>query len=77
MPSTSSVISENIQEKFHIYCSIRFFAYNLNWAMDARVLFPIVRWSGCIYVKGFYNLMSVFDLKIDCCKTFRKTTENP
>ena len=32
--------------------------------------------NGCFYVKGFYNFMSVFALKI-CCKTFRKTTENP
>ena len=31
--------------------------------------------NGCFYVKGSYNLLSVFALKNSCCKTFRKTAE--
>ena len=43
----------------------------------ARALFSIIPQSGCFYVKGFYNLIAVFPLKNSCCKTFRKTAENP
>ena len=41
-----------------------------------RALFLIILYNGCLYVKGFYNLMSVFALK-NSCKTFWKSAENP
>ena len=55
-----------------------FFSTNFSseFTNRATALFPIMLQSGCLYVKGFYNHISVFLLKNSCCKTFR-TVENP
>ena len=38
----------------------------------AEAVFPITPQSGCFFVMGFYNLITVFPVKSSCCKCTTK-----